>query len=83
MCMGVCVCVCMCVCVCVCEMYPFCKRILPQYYLRIYTCCLGRMKFLNMEFEDNKVKESLLDIMVSIVEHISTITTALQYVYDK
>ena len=41
------------------------------------------MKFLNMEFEDNKVKESLLDIMASIVEYISNITTALQYSYDK
>ena len=69
-----------------CVQYVF---LIKEYYylyvsiLRMYMCCLRRMKFLNMEFEDNKVKESLLDMMVSIVEHISTITTALQYIYDK
>ena len=53
------------------------------HYICTYMCSLGRMKFLEMEFEDNKVKEALLDIMASIIEHISTITTALQYIYDK
>lgn len=41
------------------------------------------MKFLDMEFEDNKVKEGLLEIVASIVEYTSNITTALQYIYDK
>ena len=66
-------------------MYITYVRTLHMYvhYICTYMCSLGRMKFLEMEFEDNKVKEALLDIMASIIEHISTITTALQYIYDK
>jgi len=48
-----------------------------------YSLILCRMKFLDMEFEDNMVKDGLLIIVASIVEHISNITTALQYIYDK
>ena len=75
--------ICICIRTCL-GIFPYTWKITNFFCINItFMCYHGRMKFLNMEFEDNKVKETLLEIMASIVEHISTITTALQYIYDK